>query len=407
MSNNFANITGSAMGILKNYYAGPIVSQFNDMCPLWKAAEKGKEKYNGLQVIRPLKVLRNPGIGATSDGGPLPSIGNQTVQQANIQAVYNYLRFGVTAPMIKASQGDKGSFVSIMEYEMNEGVIDFKDDMNRQLFWNGRGDLAVVNASAVASNVITVAGRTPGEEGNKYLFQTMVVDIVNPVTSVYSAQQITINAVSGSAVATLTLSAPVTVNSGDIIVRAGAYNLEIQGLKTALDGQTTTIFGINRAQYPQFQGNYIDNLGGQLTLNAIQLAVNEPRRRGGNSVDAAFCDFTSERYYTKLLVSDKRYIGERVIGDGTFLDKNKSYLEIAGVPLQPDKDCTSPQFYFLAAAGWRKYILGSELEWADESGSYMIAQIGADAYESRLRLFGNTFMEKPSANSTLVNFISP
>lgn len=55
MANQFATIT-NALPILKNWYAGPIVSQFNDDLPLYRGAEKGKEKWNGQQVIRPVKV---------------------------------------------------------------------------------------------------------------------------------------------------------------------------------------------------------------------------------------------------------------------------------------------------------------------------------------------------------------
>ena len=73
MANQFSSIQ-SALAILKNWYAGPIVSQFNDEIPFYREIEKGKEKFNGLQVVRPVKVLRNPGIGATSDGGNLPAI---------------------------------------------------------------------------------------------------------------------------------------------------------------------------------------------------------------------------------------------------------------------------------------------------------------------------------------------
>jgi len=62
------------------------------LLPLYRGAEKGKEKWNGQQVIRPVKVRRNQGIGATSDGGNLPKIGQQTTQQAIIAAKYNYLR---------------------------------------------------------------------------------------------------------------------------------------------------------------------------------------------------------------------------------------------------------------------------------------------------------------------------
>ena len=129
MPNVFSNITNN-LAQLKNYYQGPIVSQFNDDVPVYRAAEKVKQGWSGQQVVRPLKVRRNQGIGATSDGGTLPAIGRQNTQQAIITARFNYLRFGVTGPMIKASQSDRGSFVRSAAYELKEGYNDLKNDIN-------------------------------------------------------------------------------------------------------------------------------------------------------------------------------------------------------------------------------------------------------------------------------------
>lgn len=403
MANQFASIS-SAVSILKNWYQGPIVSQFNDEILLYKGVEKGKEKYNGLQVVKPIKVRRNPGIGATSDGGVLPAIGQQTTAQALIAAKYNYLRFGVTGPMLKASQGDKGAFVSAMEFEMEQGLIDLKNDINRQLFWDGSGDLATVAANVIASNVVTATGRTANEDGSKYLDIGMVIDIYT-AAGVLVASALTINNISGSATATITLDQAVTCSATDIIVRSGAFNNEVQGLLTTLDGGTSTIYGINRATYPVFGGNVVSSSNNQLTLNVMQQTYNLAKRRGGGKLDALYCDFDSERFYTKLLVADKRYVGKAAIGDGTFSSKEGSYLEWAGTPVVPDKDCPT-RFYFLDSKTWKKYVL-AELEWADETGSYMIAQTSADSFEARLRLFFNFFCEKPSANAALADYISP
>lgn len=403
MANQFASIS-SAMAILKNYYAGPIVSQFNDEIPLYKYMEKGKEKWSGLQVIRPLKVRRNPGIGATSDGGLLPAIGQQTTVQAQISAKFNYLRFGVTGPMIKSSQGDKGAFVDVMSYEMEQGLIDLKNDVNRQLFWDGTGNLATVSANAVASNVVTVTGRTSTEDGSKFLDVGMVIDFYSAAGAPV-ATGVSIVSLSGTATATLTLSTNVTVSATDVVVRSGAYGNEIQGLLTSLDGGTSTIYNVNRSTYPVYQGNSISGNGGQLTLDLMQQALNAARSRGGAKINAVYCDYNSERFYNKLLVADKRYVGTKVKGDGTFSSTDQSYLEWAGVPVIPDKD--SPQrIWMLDTKTWKKYVL-CELEWTDETGSYMIAQTSADQFESRLRLFANLFPEKPSANAVLSSYISP
>jgi len=159
MANNFQSIS-SGLGELKNYYQGPIIDQFNEDLPVKRAAEKVKQGWNGAQVNRPLRVRRNTGIGATSDGGTLPAVGRQTTVQAVIQAKYNYLRFGVTGPMIKASASDAGSFVRAASYELEMGYQDLANDCNRQYNYDGSGTIATVSANAVASTTITITGRT-------------------------------------------------------------------------------------------------------------------------------------------------------------------------------------------------------------------------------------------------------
>lgn len=375
MPNTFANTSaaGQAFAILKNWYAGPIVSQFNDEIPFYREIEKGKEKYNGSQVIRPIKVRRNPGIGATSDGGPLPSIGAQTTQQAQIGSKYNYLRFGITGPMIKASQGDKGAFVSAMEFEMSEGLTDLKQDINRQLMWNGNSSLGLAAAAATASNVLTVQGRSTGENGNKYLDVGIVIDIVSATTGLVIAQALTITAISGSTTATLTLSAPVTCSALDIVIRTGTNGNEVQGIQYTLDGGTSTIYNINRATYPVYQGNVLSNNLNSLTLNFIKQGWNQGKQRGGAKYDVHYVDFDTERFYERLLIVDKRYVG-KVKGDGTFSEKDENYLEYGGIPIVPDKDMSDPNWFMGDSKQWRKYLL-AELEWADETGTYLIALV--------------------------------
>ena len=407
MPNTFGNTSaaGAAFGILKNWYAGPIVSQFNDEIPFYREIEKGKEKFNGAQVVRPIKVLRNPGIGATSDGGPLPAIGTQTTVQAQIQAKFNYLRFGITGPMIKASQGDKGAFISDMEFEMSEGLTDLKQDVNRQLMYNGTGTLGLVSTAVTGSNSLTVIGRTSGENGNKYFQQNMVVDIVNAVTGVVSNSGILITATSGTTTCTLTLATPVTCNANDLVIRTGTNGNEVQGIQYTLDGGTSTIYNINRTTYPVYQGNVLSNSGNALSLNFIKQGWNQGKQRGNAKFDCHFVDYDTERYYEKLLIADKRYIG-KVKGDGTFSEKNESYLEYGGIPIVADKDMTDPNWFMGDTKQWKKYLL-AELEWADETGTYLIAQSGADSFEARLRLFFNLFCEKPSAQVFLGTYVSP
>lgn len=403
MANLFQNIS-AGLAELKNYYQGPIKDQFNEELPILRACEKVKQGWSGYQVVRPLRVRRNQGIGATSDGGTLPAIGRQTSVQATVSAKFNYLRFGITGPMIKASASDVGSFVRSAAYELEMGYKDLKSDVNRQLSWDGTGTLAKVNANTVASTTLVVKSRTGSEPALKFIDVGLVFDVYSGATQV--AQGISVTAVSGTptaTTATLTLSAPVTVTADDIVLRSGAYGNEIQGILYSLDGATSTIYAVDRSAYPVYQGNYFSTVQ-QLTLDYLQQAYNEGLRRGGTKYNAFYSDFDSLRMYQKLLTADKRYVNTKQ-GDGGFASKDTFYLEFNGVPWVPDKDCP-PTILGLESEDWKNYVL-AEMEFADETGSMYIAQTSADQLEVRVRYFANLFPEQPNAQFRMVGYLSP
>lgn len=407
MANQFQSIN-TGLAELKNFYQGPIVSQFNDEVPILRAAEKVKQGWSGLQVVRSVKVRRNQGIGATSDGGNLPAIGIQTTQQALIQAKFNYLRFGITGPMIKSSQSDVGSFVRSAAYELEEGYNDLRFDVNRQFGWDGSGTLARLNANATASSSIVIQGREAIEYALKFLDVGTVFDVVSASTNQVTNSAITINAITSgsptSLTATLSLSAPVTASANDRIIRSGSLGNEIQGMLTQLDGGTSVVFNIDRSQYISFQGNVVDCGGQPLALDYMQQSYNLALRRGGAKLSAHYCDFDTLRFYQKLLTADKRF-ANTMEGDGGFAKKTEFYLEWNGIPVVPDQ-CCPVRLFTLSAEGFKNYVL-AEMEFADETGSMYIAQTSADQLEVRVRYFTNLFNEKPASNAVIRNYVSP
>jgi hypothetical protein len=406
MANQFQNIT-SGLAELKNFYQGPIVDQFNQDCNIYRGASKGKFNWSGFQVVRPLKVRRNPGIGATSDGGSLPKIGRQTTVQALIKAKYNYLRFGVTGPMIKASQNDVGSFVRSAAYELKEGYNDLRSDANRQMSWDGSGTLAQLSANASATTTISISGRESTEAALKFLDVGAAIDIVDSGGTVV-ASNVEVNSISSgtatSSTATIVLSAAVTASSGDTIIRSGSQDQEIQGLLTQLDGGTSTVFNVDRSTYLAAQGNVVDLGSGQLTLDAMQRAQDEAERLGGMGVSAIYTDYATRRMYQKLLTADKRYVNT-VKGDGGFAAKDKNFLEFNGMPIVADKDCPTRMF-FLNEKHIEKYVL-AEMEFADETGSMYIAQTDNDQLEVRIRFFANLFNAKARGCAVISDYVSP
>lgn len=409
MGNTFAN-TSNASAILKNYYKGPLIDLLNGQMPVLRAAEKIKEGWSGTSVIRSLKTSRNQGVGAGSDGGNLPKIGKQGTVQATINAKYNWLRFGMTAPMIAASQNDIGSFVRIAGFELKGGFNDLKKEISRQLSWDGTGDLALVNTASVASTNLVVKGRTTNEPALKYIDVGTTFDVVNTSGTVL-VSGVTVNSISSgtasSTTATLVLDTAVTLSVGDVIIRAGSNGSEIQGMFYSLDGATSTIYGVDRSTALAYQGNVSDlssNANQVLSIDAMQTPFNEGLRRGNvGSYSAAWTDFTTLRYYQKLLTPDKRYASMEA--DGTFGNKGKFYLDFNGIPLVPDQDMPL-QIIFTPSEVWKMYIL-KEMEFADEGGSQFIPQSEVDSFETRIRYFANLFNEQPAACAVLKGYVSP
>jgi hypothetical protein len=205
----------------------------------------------------------------------------------------------------------------------------------------------------------------------------------------------------------LVLDTAVTLSVGDVIIRSGSNNSEIQGMFYSLDGATSTIYGVDRSTALAYQGNVSDlssNANQVLSIDAMQNPFNEGLRRGNvGSYSAAWTDFTTLRYYQKLLTPDKRYASMEA--DGTFGNKGKFYLDFNGIPLVPDQDMPL-RIIFTPSEVWKMYVL-KEMEFADEGGSQFIPQAEVDSFETRIRYFANLFNEQPAACAVLQGYVSP
>jgi hypothetical protein len=141
-----------------------------------------------------------------------------------------------------------------------------------------------------------------------------------------------------------------------------------------------------------------------LTLDNLQFAQDEAIRRGNGSIEAIYSDFASLRMYQKLLTANKRFANTQQ-GDGGFSSDKKKYLTFNEINWVADKDAPN-RVMFIGADALEMWLL-AELEFADEQGNMMIAQVGQDAFEVRLRFFANLFNAQPAACAVLKNYIAP
>lgn len=130
---------GSFDSILKEFYLGPVQEQLNQEVLAIELFEKASVDWNGKHAIIPVHTDRNSGVGMASDGGTIPSAGQQTYSSLQIRAKFLYGRFSVTGPAIAAAaKGSANSFVSYVDAEMTQLVNDVRDKANKLSIFGGR-----------------------------------------------------------------------------------------------------------------------------------------------------------------------------------------------------------------------------------------------------------------------------
>ena len=154
--------------VLKVYYLGPIRKQLNESTVLLKKLQRDSESVSGKNATIPLHFGRNEGIGRVPDGGALPA-GRQSYLDTIVPMKYNYARIYITGPTIEASRNNTGAFVRAVESEIKGALRDAKKDMNRQLWGDGSGALAVCDNTAANTTVVV--------DSTRFLTAGQLVDI--------------------------------------------------------------------------------------------------------------------------------------------------------------------------------------------------------------------------------------
>src|SRR5262245_26310794 len=125
--------TADAMAeVLKTIWGPGIVEAIKNDTPLYdQFREMDAREWGGRGVEYPIKVARTEGVGAGSPGGALRTAGQARFQSYRIPMTYRWGRVSFDGPSMKASEGSRAAFNSIMDIEM-KGLLDtLKADAGR------------------------------------------------------------------------------------------------------------------------------------------------------------------------------------------------------------------------------------------------------------------------------------
>src|SRR5215813_5212719 len=112
--------TIGADSILKDVYEGGIRELIPTKTVALSIFEDGDNTaWSGREVVFPVRVGRNQGVGSATEGGNLPTAGSQKYAQTRIPCRFTYGRITFTAQSMAVSESNRGAFAPVARQEMD------------------------------------------------------------------------------------------------------------------------------------------------------------------------------------------------------------------------------------------------------------------------------------------------
>ena len=390
----------TADNALKEVYLGVVADQLNtSVNPLLAKINQTTSDVWGKEIRKMAPYGINGGIGAGDEDGSLPTAAGNNYAQFVLELKNLYGRIEISDKAIRASQNSAGSFVNLLNAEM-EGLIKASTfNFGRMLFGDGTGILATISTNDTSS--VTV-------DTTRNLIEGMVVDIVNKADG-------TVNAVAGRRITSIdrankkvTLSGPALTseafkpstsqtNTYALCVQ-GSYGKEITGLG-AIFKSSGSLYGLNRSTY-NWMVPYISNIAGESTMTAIsdvtmQKAIDELDEVAGSKVDFIVCSAGVKRNYQEYLNSYRSNVDVMDLAGGY---KAISYN---GIPLVSDKFVKPNTMYLLNTKEFNLHQL-CDWQWLEGEDGRVIKQIqGKPTYSATLVKYADIICDHPAGQAMI------
>lgn len=360
--------------ILKNFYIGPVRKNLNDATVLLAQLKKSSTEVVGEQVILPLHIGRNWGVGARGTSGTrvLPTARNQKYDKAYFTTKDVYGRIEISGKTIRATKTDRGAFLRAVTSETEGMTVDLGSDINRQLFNDGTGNLAVCGTGATSATVVV--------DSTQYLEEGMYVDFYDAggtITGNVGKEIVSIDSDTQ-----ITLAASITWTTGDTIKLMGVTATdELNGLALIVNN-SGSLHNIDPATVSIWKGNVFgdDSSPQVISEDDMQQAQDAAEKKGGK-VDMIVTSYEGRRKYIQLLAQQKRYTTPQA----GKLKGGYEYIDFNTIPFVVDRHCqansSTTRMYFLTLKSLGIYRM-ADFDWMKEDGNILARQVGANATES-------------------------
>ena len=378
---------------------GDLHEQLRDKNPALQLIESSASHItqNGREVIFDTHVGRNQGIGARGIREKLPTAGAQKYKQAHLYLTNLYGAIEVDGQLFEQAAENYQAFINVVDNEIKGLKKDLTRDLNRQVYGDGTGKLAVV---------VSKSGQTIVVDAVNWLEDGQIVDVINSdgttATTSGNLEITDINETTKTITVTGTITAAVT--AGDILVRASngtnSYNKEWTGLG-AIVKATGALHGINPTDEPVWSATEATLASGGNTGTLTELAlinlVQKVDKKGGD-VDVMLASPGVFNAYWDLLQGLRQFTNGATLEGG----QRAFTFDAVGKPIKFVSDYAAPS-NTLYALSTSELVVNRKRDWAwmDRDGSMWSRVADTDAYEARIFQYSQLGTYRRNAHAVL------
>lgn len=368
--------TQTADNVLKSYYLDAIAETLDKNAnPFFAAIQKTTSDVWGRDVRKNIRVGMNGGIGAGTEEGDLPaSKGNRYAQiVAPLKNLYGTIEISDKA--IRASAGNEGAFVNLLNDEMDGLVKSSSFNFGRMLFGDGTGTLATVKTAGSTDAVFDTV---------QNLAEGMVVDVYGSNKSRKNSA-LTVEEIDRDQ-AKIKLSQEITFEEGDFLVVQNSYGLELTGLK-AIFSQTGSLYGLNKEDYFFLKPRVYLSVGA-LSEEIVQKAIDTAEETYGGKHNLIVTSMGVRRAMLKDLAYNRFF-------EPNHFDAGFQYIKYSGIPVIADRFCPANTAYVINTDDFGLHQL-CDWQWLEGEDGKILKQVpGKPVYTATLVKYAELICYRP------------
>ena len=377
----------TADSVLKSFYLNAVTDALNMQAnPLLAQFQRTNANVVGKDVKKAVRFSVSGGVGAGTETGDLPTASGSDFLQFTASLKNLYGTIEISDKAIRASGSNEGSFVNLLNDEMQSLIKSASFNFGRMLFGDGSGKITKVTAlDGNAVKLESVAGMLEGMRISFCGYGGVEFDDAKDrkIVKVDRVQK----SIRFDGAPLTTTELPI----GSYVCIAGSTGNELTGLGALFSDNA--IYGVDREC--SVMKPYIANDVGDIDEVTIQTAIDAIEEQSGSQINFIVCSWGVRRALLD-------YYKKQQIALGTMeLDGGFKAISFNGIPVVADRFCPAGNMYLLNTNDFKIHQL-CDWQWLEGEDGKILKQVpGKPVYTATLVKYAELMCENPSGQGML------